>query len=364
MSSISDFKFPLIIDLGSDNIKVGISGETEPKLIFKNIIGVNKFKNEDRKFIGEECNNINILKIRNIVENGIFLNINDIVPLFNFIYKKLSIPENEIREHPILISEPILNIKKNREKISSILFDNLNIPALSFCSQPILSIFSTSLTSGIILESGEGITQSCIIQNGIPIKNTFVRCDYGGREVTYYLKDIFKNSGYSFLTFSDILMIKNIKEQICYINVDNKFPNESEFKLPDGSNIKIAEEKILSSELLFNPSLNNLKYLSFQEMIIKSVNNFDIQLRRNMYENIIIFGGNTLFKGIQERLNKEIKKLAPKHTKIKILSSPKRINSCVIGGNIISKMSSFNNMWILKEEFLDKGFSIIYDKGI
>ena len=364
MNSLSDYKSPLIIDFGTDNIKVGISGQKESILIFKNIIGL---LNDNNKLIGTDCINntqIDFPKTRNLVQNGIFLNINDIPFLFNYIYKKLLIPENEITEHPILISEPILNLKKNREKIANFLFDNLNIPAISFASQPVLSIFSTSLTDGIILDSGEGITQSCIIQNGIPIKNTYVRCDYGGNEITNYFKDIVKNSGYSFVTTQDMLLLKKLKEQICYVNSDGNFPNQSEFKLPDNSIIKLGEEKVFATELLFNPSLNNLKYLSFQEMIINSVNGFDIQLRRNMFQNIILFGGNTKFEGIQQRISKEIKKLAPKHTKIKILTFPKISNPVIQGGIFVSSLNSFKDMWIMKNEFLDKGYNIIHEKVI
>ena len=128
--------------------------------------------------------------------------------------------------------------------------------------------------------------------------------------------------------------------------------------------IKLGEEKVLATELLFNPSLNNLKYLSFQEMIINSVNGFDIQLRRNMFQNIILFGGNTKFKGIQQRMSKEIKKLAPKHTKIKILTFPKISNPVIQGGIFVSSLNSFKDMWIMKNEFLDKGYNIIHEKVI
>ena len=364
MNSLSDYKSPLIIDFGTDNIKIGISGQKEASLIFKNIISQSK---DNNKLIGTDCINntrFDFLKTRNIIQNGIFLNIDDIPYLFSYIYKKLSIPENEITEHPILISEPILNLKKNREKIANILFDNLNIPAISFASQPILSIFSTSLSNGLILDSGEGISQSCIIQNGIPIKNTYVRCDYGGGDVTNYLKEIFKNSGYSFVNTQDMLLLKKIKEKYCFVCSDENYPPQSEFNLSDNNIIKIGDEKVLCTELLFNPSLNHLKFLSFQEMIINSVNGFDIQLRRNIFQNIILFGGNTMFKGIQTRINKEIKKLTPKHTKIKILTFPKINNPVIKGGIFISSFSSFKDIWIMKNEFLDKGYNILHEKAI
>ena len=93
----------------------------------------------------------------------------DIITIYNNIFSKLGINSEEKKEHPILISEPILNPRSNREKIAHILLDNLGIPAIFFVSHPILSLLSTLATSGIILESGDSITQSCVIYEGYSI---------------------------------------------------------------------------------------------------------------------------------------------------------------------------------------------------
>ena len=117
----------------------------------------------------------------------------DIMPIFNHIYSKLGISPEEISEHPVLITEPLLNPYINREKIAISLFDDMSVPSLFFASQPILSLFSTSNTSGIILESGEAVSQSCIVYEGYSLPNTFERFDYGGGDVTKYLKLLLKN---------------------------------------------------------------------------------------------------------------------------------------------------------------------------
>ena len=132
-------KLPIVVDIGSGEVKAGFNGEENPKIDFKNYFGIPKFKklkSENKK---------------------------DIITIFNHIFSKLGINSEEKKEHPILISEPILNPRSNREKIAHILLDNLGIPAIFFVSQPILSLLSTSATSGIILESGDSITQSCVI---------------------------------------------------------------------------------------------------------------------------------------------------------------------------------------------------------
>lgn len=122
-----------------------------------------------------------IVKLRYPIKNGVFTNENDILPLFNHIYKTLNVSSEEIKEHPVLISEPILNPYYHRKQVSAALFENLGVPALFFASQPILSLFASQDRSGVILESGENITQCCVVYDGYTIPHSYIRYDYGGR---------------------------------------------------------------------------------------------------------------------------------------------------------------------------------------
>ena len=209
MNNKSDkYQIPIIIDLGSGQIKVGFSGQDFPKKIFNNYIGESKYKkllkstNKDNSikrdlYIGSQCDkNLNILKLRYPIKHGSFENSEDIFPFFNYIFSILNIPSDEINSHPILLTEPLQNPIYNRENISHILFENFSINKIFFASQPILSLYSTSNTTGVILESGEGVTQSCVIYEGFAIPNSFQRCDYGGANVTNYFDDILKKMGF------------------------------------------------------------------------------------------------------------------------------------------------------------------------
>ena len=150
MSELKEsLKLPIIIDLGSSEIKAGFSGEEKPSVIFKSYIGEPKYKkvfsalykeNQEIKlyYVGEDCfKNIGLNKIRHPIKNGILTNEQDIMPLFNHIYSKLGVSTEEISEHPLLITESLLNPYSNREKISNSLFDDMGVPAVFFASQPI-----------------------------------------------------------------------------------------------------------------------------------------------------------------------------------------------------------------------------------
>ena len=385
---------PIIVDIGSGLIKAGISGQETPKAKIPNYIGEPKYLKILRSFskdtqeikdeyIGEDClKYLGILKLKYPIKNGIFQNENDILAIFKHIYKKLEISNEQIREHPILITEPLLNPYSNREKIANILFENLSAPALFFASQPILSLFSTSNTSGIILESGDGVTQSSVVYEGYSIPNSFIRCNYGGKNVSEYFQNLLKKQGYNFSTTSEFEIVKKMKEDVCFIkylkdsnynnmdnnNIYNKINNnvndESIYNLPDGSSIKVNNEKYLAPEILFKPFLIGLEYSSFQEIIVTSINKVDIDLRKKLYENILISGGNTLFKGIQERLHTEIKRLSPKNMKVRLLTPGNRALCCWNGGNIISTLEIFKKMWITKGDWMEKGKSILHIKTI
>ena len=387
-------KLPIIIDIGSGIIKAGISGQESPKTIFPNYIGEPKYSkvlrsfsksNQEMKeqYIGKDCSKyLGLLKLRYPVKNGIFENEQDILTVFKYIYQNLEINNEEIREHPILITEPLLNPYSNREKIASALFENLSAPAIFFASQPILSLFSTSNTSGVILESGEGVTQSCVVYEGYSIPNSYIRNNYGGRDVTDYFQTLLKKQGYSFSTTSEFEIVRKIKEEICFtivgssnnplsnisnLEIGNKNKSESSntYNLPDGNAIKIGEEKSLAPEILFNPSIIGSEHSSFQEMIVTSINKVDIDLRKNLFNNILISGGNTLFKGIQEKFHTEIKYLSPKNMKVRIHSPGNRLLSCWTGGNVISTLEIFKKMWVTKDDWGEKGNkSIIHIKTI
>lgn len=83
-------------------------------------------------------------------------------------------------------------------------------------------------------------------------------------------------------------------------------------------------------------------------MVVTSLNKVDIDLRTPLYSHVLLSGGNTLFKGIHEKLHTEIKKLAPKHMKVKLHTPSNRKIACWSGGSIITSLGTFNNMWVTR----------------
>ena len=388
MSEIQEpLKLPIIIDLGSSEIKAGFSGEEKPKVIFKSYIGepksnkvfsalykVNQGKIE--QYIGEDCfKNIGLLKLRHPINHGILSNEQDIMPLFNYIYAKLGINTEEISEHPLLITEPLLNPFSNREKIANALFDYLGIPSVFFASQPILSLFYNSSTSGIILESGEAVSQSCIVYEGYSLPNTYERYDYGGGDVTEYLRLLLKKKGYKLFHSNEYRLISDMKEKFCFFLPENKNLDfdkvkqalnikRSNYYLPDGASVSLGDERIVASEILFKPELIGKEYLGLSDIILSSINKAEIQLRPKAFENIVLSGGNTAMRGLVDKMKDDIVKKSNKIVKINVNPVKEPQLSCWGGGNIISSLDIFKKMSVTKKEWNEKGNKIVHIKTI
>ena len=190
--------------------------------------------------------------------------------IFNHIYSKLEINSEEIKEHPILITEPLLNPYSHRRQVAKILFDNFNVPALCFGSQPIFSLWATGNKTGLVLESGDGVTQCCAVFDGYSIPHSYIRQNFAGRDVTEYLQSLLKRVGHSFSTTSEFEIVKKMKESLCYTLISNTF-NDIEKKttdtaltnyyLPDGTFIPVKDEKVFAPEIMFNPGLIGSEFL-------------------------------------------------------------------------------------------------------
>ena len=136
-------KTPIIIDIGTSSIKAGLSGQEKPSLVFPNYFGEMKYsksvgilkEDDKKKRIGKDCDKyFGVIKLKYPLTNGVFNDDKDIEIIFDHIYSNLDMSITEIKEHPVLIAEPLLNPQQNRQKIAKLLFDKYKIEHLFFAS--------------------------------------------------------------------------------------------------------------------------------------------------------------------------------------------------------------------------------------
>jgi actin-related protein len=116
-------------------------------------------------------------------------------------------------------------------------------------------------------------------------------------------------------------------------------------------------------EALFDPAGHlGKEYPTMPELAFNSIQGCDIDDRRELYENMVMSGGSTMFEGIPERLEKEMIALAPAKIQVKINAPAERKFSTWIGGAILSHLTSFETMWITREEYEENGAGIVHRK--
>ncbi|KAJ5073815.1 actin [Anaeramoeba ignava] len=259
----------IIIDNGSSTIKAGFGGDDAPRAVFPSVVGrpkhygVNFITIQKDRYVGDEAiSKRGILTLKYPIENGIITNWDDIE-----------------------------------------------------------SLFASGRTTGIIIEMGYQVCNSVSIYEGNTLNDSVLKMSIGGKDLTDYLKKIMSERGYYFSAYAEREIVIDIKEKLCYVSLDfdedmellnNSNSIERNYELPDGSIITIGNERYRCTEPLFKPSLIGISQSGIHEMIYNSIMKCDEELRKEMFENIVLSGGTSMFPGIKERIEKEIIKLSPK----------------------------------------------------
>ncbi|CAG8522079.1 17024_t:CDS:2 [Cetraspora pellucida] len=324
---------PVVIDNGSGVIKAGFAGDEIPKCFFPSYVGRPKHVRimagavEGEVFIGRKAQELRgLLKIRYPIEHGIVSDWDDMERIWKYIYEEeLKIASEE---HPVLLTEAPLNPRTNRELAAQMFFETFNVPALFASIQAVLSLYSSGRTTGIVLDSGDGVTHAVPVYEGFALPHAIRRVDIAGRH-----------------------------EKTCYIAINPSKEEKDtsgkveEFTLPDGNVVKLGTERFKAPEILFNPELIGQEYAGIHQVVVDSINRADLDLRKSLFANVVLSGGSTLYKDFGTRLLNEVRKLAVKDIKIKILAPPERKYSTWFGGSILAALSTFKKMWVSAEEY-------------
>lgn len=277
------------------------------------------------------------------------------------------------------------------------MFETFNTPALHIGVQAVLSLYASGRITGLVLDSGDGVTHTVPIYEGHVVPHAVSRLNLAGRDLTDYLTKLLKERGTILNTTAEREIARDIKEKLASVTLDYgqeiSTCTDKPYQLPDGQEIKVGSERLRCCEPLFQPNLLGLDTVGIHEMVQKSIFKCEVDIRKALFGNIVLAGGSTMVPGLPERLQAELLKLDIRYgdvftacdfhpsidryrsvsifayrslysAPVKIIAPPERKYSVWIGGALLAATPAFAEMCISKKEFEEHGPSIVHRKGV
>jgi len=370
---------PVVIDLGTGFLKVGLSSSTTPDFLLPNTVG-RPILRSDESFSKQKIKDIMIcdettpvrqyLDLTLPVEHGVVTNWDDETLVLDYIFKnKLQIENND---HPILITEAPMNPIDNRKKMCEVFFETLGFPSLQVSPQALLVLYAQGLVTGVVVDSGDGVTHIMPIAETCLLPHCVGRMNIAGRDITEHMVKLLTLRGYPFHKTSDFDVVREIKERLCFISADitadRKLAHETTayvvpYTLPDSRLIKVSGERFEAPEVLFNPSALGYEGEGLSDMVFQTIMKTDIYLRKKFFDSIVISGGTTMFPGMSTRLTNDLRRLVKDKIlggdekklgtyKIHVEDPPNRRFLVYLGATVLANLSQGkSNMWATQQDW-------------
>jgi len=315
------------------------------------------------------------------VENGIVKDWAGMKHLYDYtFFERMKIdPKN----HKILLTEPPLNPRENQAKMLGSMFEMYNFQAAKVNIQAMLVLYAQGLLTGVVVDSGDGVTHVVPVWEGICPPTLIKRLNVAGRHITRHLIKLLQVRGYAFNRSADFETVRQIKEKLCYVGYDLEVEKRlaletttlnTTYTLPDGRVIKLSSERYEAPEVLFNPHLIDEEKPGMQHLLFNMIQEADIDLRPSFYQHIVLSGGSTMYAGLPSRLEKEMKELYLEKVlkgnkaglakfKLRIEDPPRRKHMVFLGGSVLADiMKDRPEFWISQKEWKEQGERIIGKK--
>jgi actin-related protein 2 len=320
-----------------------------------------------------------MLSLTRPIEEGIVKNWDDMEKVWSHAFGPVM--HVDAANTRILLTEAPLNPLKNREKLAEVMFERFGFGALTVEAQATLALYAVGKMTGIVLDSGDGVTHCIPVSEGMINSHSIRRLNLAGRHLTEYMIKLLLLRGYGFNMSADFETVREIKEKTCYvackIDAERKLAQETtvletDYQLPDGSWIKVGRERFEAAEALFAPYLLGREEEGMSEMLFSSIMSTDMDTRKKLFSSIVLSGGSTMYPGTSSRIKYDIKKMhtalrgahgKSAHLRIEIFDPPYRKNLVFIGASTVGKIyEGMHERWVYKDAYEEEGVRILHSR--
>ncbi|KAJ3063302.1 Actin-like protein 6B [Podochytrium sp. JEL0797] len=385
----------VVFDIGSSQAKVGFAGEEAPRAALPAVA-----LQDGRAGEGAVFNYSEGAAVSAAVRGGVVADWDALSALWHHSFEqRLNV---DPKEHPLLVSEPPWNTRDAREKMIELAFEKFQTPAFYIAKSPTLSAFSAGRPTALVIDSGADYTSVVPVVDGFVLKKAIQKSPIAGTAISAFAKslleanhinvvphymirnkrpvdagqkppqDILLNTRVASKSFHDLAVdrvLHEFKETVFEVapygfqqqQLQHRTPKAFEF--PDGYNNSFGTERFRIPEIVFTPALNP-KYADgsvpgMQQMVISSLNACDPEIRAALFANVVVCGGNSMTPGFVDRLNNTLShNIGIKHRIHPPGSALERKYAAWVGGSILGSLGNFQQMWISKAEYEEKGVSV------
>jgi len=275
-----------------------------------------------------------------------------------------------------LLTEPPNNPEANRKQMIEKMFQKYRFKGVYVAIQAILTLYAQGLLTGVVVDSGDGVTHVVPVYEGFSLPHHMRRIDVAGRNVTQYLMKLLLLRGYVFNSSADIMTIQEMKEKLCYAAYDlaaeRKLAEQTtavcaKYQLPDGRVVNLSSERYQATECLFQPGLIDVDQPGMSDALYQCIESCETDLRTPLRSHIVLSGGTTMYPGLPSRLEKDLNDLYAKShkvpPKVAIEDPPRRKHMVFLGGAVLANvMAAQPSFWVSREEYEEKGIQYCLNK--
>jgi actin-related protein 2 len=308
-------------------IKAGFSGDNLPRYTFPSVVGRPTLRAEEEVLgdvpvgdlmVGEEALSLrHALELTYPLDSGVVRSWEDMEHVWSHLfYTKMGMTPSDLGARRVLLTEAPMNPREARKRMVEVMFEKYGFGGMQVAIQATLSLYAQGLLTGLVLDSGDGVTHVVAVADGFVPVNLTRRLDVAGRHITRYLTKLLLLRGYAFNRTADFQTVAEIKEKSCYVAPEpakeRRLAQDTtvlmeKYTLPDGRVIRIGRERFEAPEALFTPSLVDVESPGMSDLVFDVIQRADMDLRPALYKSVVLSGGTTMFPGLSSRLEADLK---------------------------------------------------------